>query len=44
VVKVIRKPGVLSTSCGQGFPYADVEQMGFSFLVVTDDEPILAEE
>lgn len=44
VAQVVGTPGVLSASCGQGFPYADVEQMGVSFLVVTDGDPALAEE
>jgi len=44
VAEVVKKPGVLSASCGQGFPYADVEQMGVSFLVVTDNDRRLAEE
>ncbi len=44
VAVVVKKPGVLSASCGQGFPYADVEQMGVSFLVVTDNNRKLAEE
>lgn len=43
VAVVVAKPGVLSASCGQGFPYADVDQMGVSFLVVTDNDPALAE-
>ena len=44
VETVLKKPGVLSASCGQGFPYADVEQMGISFLVITDNDRKLAEE
>ena len=43
VNEVIKKPGVLSASCGQGFPYADVEHMGVSFLVVTDDDIEMAD-
>ena len=43
VDEVLEKPGVLSASCGQGFPYADVDQMGVSFLVVTDGDAELAE-
>ena len=42
VAQVVGTPGVLSASCGQGFPYADVEHMGVSFLVVTDGDPALA--
>lgn len=44
VEEVIEKAGVLSASCGQGFPYSDVEQMGVSFLVVTDGDIELAEQ
>ena len=44
VDEVLEKPGVLSASCGQGFPYADVDQMGVSFLVVTDGDVELAEK
>ena len=44
VAEVVKKRGVLSASCGQGFPYADVEQMGISFLVITDGDRKLAEE
>lgn len=36
-------PGVLSVSFVLGFPYADVEEMGSSFIVVTDDDPRLAQ-
>jgi microcystin degradation protein MlrC len=35
-------PGVLSVSVAEGFPYADVEEMGMSFLAVTDGDPDLA--
>ncbi|MBT5477102.1 MAG: M81 family metallopeptidase [Chloroflexi bacterium] len=44
VHQVLEKPGVLSASCGQGFPYADVDQMGVSFLVVTDGDAVKAEK
>lgn len=37
-------PGVLSASTILGFPYADVEEMGTSFVVVTDNDPALAQE
>jgi len=36
-------PGVLSASLIMGYPYADVEEMGSSFVVVTDDDRHLAE-
>ncbi len=35
-------PGVLSASVIFGFPYADIHDMGSSFIVVTDDQPELA--
>ena len=36
------EPGVLSTSIAEGYPYADVAEMGMSFLVVSDGDPGLA--
>jgi microcystin degradation protein MlrC len=36
-------PGVLSASAILGFPYADVEKMGSSFIVATDNDLALAE-
>ncbi|MQG87907.1 MAG: M81 family metallopeptidase [SAR202 cluster bacterium] len=44
VKEVMANSGVVSASCGQGFPYADVEHMGVSFLVVTDGDAALAED
>jgi microcystin degradation protein MlrC len=41
--EVRERPGVLSTSLLLGFPYADVAEMGSSVLVVTDDDPRLAQ-
>lgn len=41
---VRRQPGVLSASVVMGFPYADVPEMGSSFIVVTDDAPNQARE
>jgi microcystin degradation protein MlrC len=35
---------VLSNSCVFGFPYADVEEMGSSFIAVTDNDPALAKQ
>lgn len=37
--EVAAQPGVLSTSVVEGFPYADVAEMGMSTLVVTDGDP-----
>jgi microcystin degradation protein MlrC len=36
--------GVLSNSIVLGFPYADVEEMGSSVVVVTDNDPALAQQ
>lgn len=38
------RPGVLSVSVVEGYPYADVEEMGMSFLAVTDGDAALAQE
>ncbi len=35
-------PGILSASVAMGFYYADVEEMGASFLAVADGDPTLA--
>ena len=35
-------PGILSASVAMGFYYADVEEMGASFLAVADGDPALA--
>jgi microcystin degradation protein MlrC len=40
--KLRSRDGVLSVSICLGFPYADVQEMGSSFVVVTDDRPDLA--
>jgi microcystin degradation protein MlrC len=40
----IGRPGVLSASVIQGYPYADVPEMGMSFLAVADGDPALARE
>ncbi|MCE9589600.1 MAG: M81 family metallopeptidase [Planctomycetes bacterium] len=37
------EPGVLSVNIVLGFPYSDVEEMGSSFMVVTDNDPVLAQ-
>jgi microcystin degradation protein MlrC len=38
------RPGVLSVSVTEGFPYADVEEMGMAFLAVTDGDAELARD
>lgn len=40
--RVRTTPGVLTASLALGFPYADVEDMGTAFVVVTDNQPDLA--
>lgn len=40
----LNRAGVLSNSIVLGFPYADVEEMGSSAVVVTDDDPDLAQQ
>ena len=39
-----RRPGVLSVSVVEGYPYADVPEMGMSFIAVTDNDQALADE
>ena len=41
--QLLAQPGVLSNSIVQGYPYADVEEMGTAFIVVTDDDRDLAQ-
>ncbi len=39
-----RRQNVLSVSVLEGFPYADVEELGMSFIAITDNDPALADE
>ena len=39
-----KRPGVLSVSVVEGYPYADVAEMGMSFIAVTDNDPALADD
>ena len=39
-----RRPGVLSVSVVEGYPYADVAEMGMSFICVTDGDRVLADD
>lgn len=39
-----QRPGVLSVSVVEGYPYADVPEMGMSVVVVADDDEALAGE
>ncbi len=43
LVELEASPGVLSASMLEGFPYADIEEMGMGFLVVTDGDRALAQ-
>jgi len=42
--EMLREPMVLSNSVLLGFPYADVPEMGSSVVVVTDNQPQLAQQ
>lgn len=37
-------PGVLDTSISEGYPYSDVEEMGMSWITITDGDAELAEK
>ncbi|GIT58436.1 MAG: hypothetical protein Ct9H300mP19_03840 [Dehalococcoidia bacterium] len=37
-------PKVLDTSISEGYPYSDVEEMGMSWITITDGDPELAEK
>lgn len=39
---LMAEPGVLSATVAEGFPYADVPEMGMAVVVVTDGEPTAA--
>lgn len=38
------RPGIIHTSMGQGYPWADVEEMGAAFYAVADGDPAAARE
>ena len=42
--EVISRPGMLSASVAEGYPYADVEQMGMGFLAISDGDPVAARD
>ncbi len=42
VEEVLRRPGMLSASAVMGYPYADVPEMGMSFIAVHDGDPAAA--
>ena len=39
-----QRPGVLSVSVVEGYPYADVPELGMSFIAVTDNDQALADD
>jgi microcystin degradation protein MlrC len=41
---VMQRPGMLSASVVEGYPYADVEEMGMAFLTVHDGDPDAARD
>ena len=41
--EILDRPGVLSNSVALGFQFADVEEMGTKFIVVTDNDVALAQ-
>lgn len=42
--EIQQRPGVLSVSVVEGFPYADVNELGMSFIVITDNDRPLADQ
>jgi microcystin degradation protein MlrC len=44
LASVLARPGILSGSVVEGYPYADVAEMGMSFLVVSDGDPNAARD
>ena len=41
---ILEEPGVLSNSVVLGFPFTDAQELGSSFIVVTDGDPELAQK
>ncbi len=41
---VIRQPGMLSASVAEGYPYADVAEMGMAFLAISDGDAAAARD
>ena len=42
IAEVLARPGILSASVAEGYPYADVEEMGMAFLAIHDGDPAAA--
>lgn len=43
-IEALERPGVLDTSAAEGYPYSDVEEMGMSWVAITDNDADLAKE
>jgi microcystin degradation protein MlrC len=44
IPEVLTRPGILSASVAEGYPYADVEEMGMAFLAISDGDEAAARE
>jgi microcystin degradation protein MlrC len=44
IPEVLARPGMLSASVAEGYPYADVEEMGMSFLAIHNGDASAARE
>jgi microcystin degradation protein MlrC len=44
IPEVLARPGILSASVAEGYPYADVEEMGMAFLAISDGDPAAARD
>ena len=42
--EAMARPGILDASVAEGYPYADVEEMGMGFLAIADGDPQAARE
>ena len=43
-LEALERPGILDTSVAEGYPYSDVDEMGMSWIAITDDNMDLAKE
>ena len=44
IPEVLARPGILSASVAEGYPYADVEEMGMAFLAIHDGDEAAARD
>jgi microcystin degradation protein MlrC len=44
IPEVLKRPGILSASVAEGYPYADVEEMGMAFLAISDGDEAAARD